>query len=446
MHQRFTLFATVAAALSVVSVSRAQTPVRNVDLISNWPAPLYWQPPASNSEGGNIHRARIRESAVEPMAASQSTIGSPALFVAMVPCRVVNTRDRPAGPFGGPAFAGGETRTYAFPSSPDCPNIPVSAVAYSVNIAVLPQPTGSPMYWLTAWNAGAAKPLASTLNDYAGLITSNSAVVPTGIDPTLGPGSISVFVHDSTHVLIDINGYYLASDAHSNTAIGGGALSKNTGGKNNTAVGYAALSLNTVGNNNTAIGVQALAAVTGSNNFAIGYNAGNQVTGGSENVLIANQGDAADNGVIRIGDPLNQTTTFISGIHGVTTGNAAIPVVVDGNGQLGTASSSRSTKQDIEDMGDTTGTIMSLHPVRFHYKAWGPDSEMQYGLVAEDVAEVAPDLVARTPQGEIMTVYYDKVNAMVLHQVQEQQRLIEKQNALIQQLESRIAELENRDQ
>ena len=69
MHQRVTLLATFAAALSVVSVSRAQVPVRNVDLISNWQAPLYWQPPVSNSEGA-IHKGRIRESAVEPMAAA----------------------------------------------------------------------------------------------------------------------------------------------------------------------------------------------------------------------------------------------------------------------------------------------------------------------------------------------------------------------------------------
>ena len=96
-------------------------------------------------------------------------------------------------------------------------------------------------------------------------------------------------------------------------------------------------------------------------------------------------------------------------------------------------------------MGDTTETIMSLHPVQFHYKVDGPDSSMQYGLIAEDVAKVAPDLIERDTKGEILTVHYEKVNAMVLNQVQEQQRLIEKQNALIQQLESRIAELENRD-
>jgi hypothetical protein len=492
MHQSVTLLATVAAALGAVSVSQAQTPVQNVDLISNWQAPLYWQPPVRNSEGA-IHRGRIRESAVEPMAAAGSNLGLPAVFVAMTPCRIVETRVASYAPnYGPPAYQAGETRQYALPASPKCLGIPANAVAFSINVAVVPNPLGTPIRWLTIWDTGSPQPQATTLNDYSGIITSNSAVVPAGAG-----GSISVFVKDGpTDVLIDINGYYLpsadlarntelglnalainagtnntavGSDAlvanttgttntavgsetmiqnttgQGNTAIGVGTLAANTTGGQNTAIGNTALAHNTTGSANTAIGNGALAGLTsGDNNFAIGFHAGQLATGGTFNLFIANQGQAGDTNLTRIGDA-NQHEIFISGIHGVTTGGAAVPVLVDANGQLGTASSSRSTKQDIEDMGDTTGTIMSLHPVRFHYKAWGPDSEMQYGLIAEDVADVAPDLVARTPKGEIMTVYYDKVNAMVLNQVQEQHRLIEKQNTLIQQLESRIAELENRD-
>jgi hypothetical protein len=172
------------AALTVVPLSMAQVPAVDIDQIANWPAPLWWQASVRNSEGA-IHSGRIRESAVEPVAATAATPPLPAVFVAMTPCRVVNTRD-PVGPSGGPAFAGGETRTYAFPSSGTCPGIPASALAYSVNIAVLPQPPLSQMKWLTAWNAGSPKPFASTLNDYSGQITSNSAVVPTGTDPILG--------------------------------------------------------------------------------------------------------------------------------------------------------------------------------------------------------------------------------------------------------------------
>jgi septal ring factor EnvC (AmiA/AmiB activator) len=145
-------------------------------------------------------------------------------------------------------------------------------------------------------------------------------------------------------------------------------------------------------------------------------------------------------------------------------------VVIDANGQLGTTSSSRRFKTDIADMGDTTETLMSLRPVQFRYIAHGPDSPLQYGLIAEEVAEIAPELVAHDANGEIQTVFYDKVNAMLLNQVQTQQREIETQKAqieaqkaelqsqfqsqlqsqkeqftgLISQLESRLAELESR--
>jgi hypothetical protein len=118
-----------------------------------------------------------------------------------------------------------------------------------------------------------------------------------------------------------------------------------------------------------------------------------------------------------------QSQFFASGIRGITTGNPdAIPVVMDSKGQLGTASSSRRVKRDIEDMGDTTEAVLALRPVRFRYQAHGPDSPVQYGLIAEEVAEVAPELVARDKDGRIETVYYDKVNAMLLNEVQKLHR------------------------
>jgi hypothetical protein len=151
----------------------------------------------------------------------------------------------------------------------------------------------------------------------------------------------------------------------------------------------------------------------------------------------------------RIGTAGAQARTFIAGIRGVTTVSAdSTWVMIDSNGQLGTVNSSRTLKRDIRDMGDTTGAIMGLRPVRFRYKMHGPDSPQQYGLVAEEVAEVAPNLVARKPDGEIETVYYDKVYAMMLNQVQTQQRLIESQKRELAQqkkeFESRLAELESR--
>jgi hypothetical protein len=100
-------------------------------------------------------------------------------------------------------------------------------------------------------------------------------------------------------------------------------------------------------------------------------------------------------------------------------------------------SSSRLVKRDIHDMRDTTATIMGLHPVEFRYWAHGPDAPVQFGLIAEEVAGIAPELVAHKTDGEIETVYYDKVNAMLLNEVQKLHRLNEK-------LESRIVDLENR--
>jgi hypothetical protein len=133
----------------------------------------------------------------------------------------------------------------------------------------------------------------------------------------------------------------------------------------------------------------------------------------------------------------------MAGIRGATTGNAdAIPVVIDSAGQLGTVSSSRRVKTDIADMGDTTETLMSLRPVQFRYTAHGPDSPLQYGLIAEEVAEVAPELVAHKAGGEIETVFYDKVNAMLLNEVQKLHRENAALAETLRKLESRLAGLE----
>lgn len=232
-----------------------------------------------------------------------------------------------------------------------------------------------------------------------------------------------------------------------NTATGVAALGANSTGTENTATGGRALQMSTAGVANTAVGASALGTlVTGSNNTALGAYAGSTTTTGSFNVFIANQGLVADSNLIRIGDS-NQMATFIAGISGTTTGLAgALPVVIDANGQLGSVSSSRRVKRDIADMGDTTETLMSLRPVQFRYIAHGPDSPLQYGLIAEEVAEVAPELVARKANGEVETVFYDKVNAMLLNQVQEQQRSLQDQEKTIDQLKSQNESLKERSE
>ena len=222
------------------------------------------------------------------------------------------------------------------------------------------------------------------------------------------------------------------------------ALQSNTTGFNNTASGLAALLSNTTGGNNTASGLGALFGnTTGSANIAVGINAGANLTTGSNNIHIGNAGAAAESNTIRIGTTVTQTSTFIAGIRGVTTAGAAIPVLVDTNGQLGTASSSRRVKDDIAAMGGASGVLMKLRPVTFHYKTdRNPKGRtLQYGLVAEEVAEVAPGLVAHSADGRIETVYYQFLAPMLLNEYQRQQRTIRAQTARIAALEKQSMEI-----
>jgi hypothetical protein len=235
-----------------------------------------------------------------------------------------------------------------------------------------------------------------------------------------------------------------------NTAIGWSALEANTGTAN-TASGGLALSANTSGNNNTSYGYHALIQnVTGSNNIAVGANAGMNVLS-SNNIHIGTVGSTSDTGTIRIGgnatlgDPATQSAFFAAGIRGVQTGNAdAVPVLIDSNGQLGTISSSRRYKEDIQDMGDASGGLLRLRPVTFRYKKPFDDGSkpVQYGLIAEEVAKVYPDLVSRSADGQIETVKYQLLDSMLLNELQRQNATITAQKEQIRSLEERLAKVE----
>ncbi len=230
-----------------------------------------------------------------------------------------------------------------------------------------------------------------------------------------------------------------------NTAIGATALFQNTVGNRNIAVGSQALLNNTAGGSNTAIGYLALSNnVSGNSNIAIGFQAGNGVTG-SNNIHIGNAGLGGDNAFIRIGTPGTHTAFFTAGIRGVTTGsNDAIPVVIDSNGQLGTVSSSRRFKEDIEDMGGASDGLMRLRPVTYRYKQPFADGSkpIQYGLIAEEVDEVYPELVAHSADGKIETVKYQVLDSMLLNEVQRQQAEIRKLEQQNQSLQERLAKIE----
>jgi hypothetical protein len=230
-----------------------------------------------------------------------------------------------------------------------------------------------------------------------------------------------------------------------NTAFGVNALRNNLDGTNNTATGVASMNSNLAGHNNTAYGYQALTSVTtGDNNIGIGSGGGSALTTGNNNIDFGNTGLPDDFNTIRIGSG-SQTKTFIAAIRGTTTGIAnAIPVLIDSNWQLGTVSSSIRFKEDVRDMAETSTRLMQLRPVTFRYKTHrGQSGATQFGLIAEEVEDVMPELVARSADGEVETVMYHELPAMLLNELQKDRRTIERQQAHIEDLKARLERLES---
>jgi hypothetical protein len=209
-----------------------------------------------------------------------------------------------------------------------------------------------------------------------------------------------------------------------NSAFGQGALALNTTGGSNSAFGISALISNTTGAFNSAFGISALGSLTsGDSNTAIGTGAGFNLTTGSNNIYLGNAGLASESNTIRIG--LGQTAAFMAGINGATSASGTA-VFVNGVGQLGTTTSSRRFKDEIADMGGKSDLLMKLRPVSFYYKPEYDDTHTrQYGLVAEEVAQVSPELVVFDKDGAPQTARYHFVNAMLLNEVQKQRQLIE---------------------
>jgi hypothetical protein len=179
---------------------------------------------------------------------------------------------------------------------------------------------------------------------------------------------------------------------------------------------------------------------TGSFNTALGDNAGFNLTTGSNNIDIGNAGVAGEAKKIRIGTNGSQKNAYIAGISGVTVAGG-VGVIVDSSGHLGTVVSSERYKDEIKPMDKASEVILALKPVTFRYKPeLDPDGIPQFGLVAEQVEKVNPDLVARDDHGKPYTVRYEAVNAMLLneflkehHTVQELKSIVAKQEAAISQ-------------
>ena len=173
---------------------------------------------------------------------------------------------------------------------------------------------------------------------------------------------------------------------------------------------------------------------TGSSNIAVGSQAGANLTTGSNNIDIGALGVGGEANTIRIGRSGTQRKTFIAGIRGATVANG-VGVIVGTTGQLGTVVSSARFKEAIKPMDNASEAILALKPVTFRYKKeLDPDKIPQFGLIAEEVEKVNPDLVARDQEGKIMSVRYEAVNAMLLNEFLKEHKKVE-------QLESTIASL-----
>ena len=237
-----------------------------------------------------------------------------------------------------------------------------------------------------------------------------------------GNGALSINATGSTNTAT--GSFALASNAtgNTNTATGAHALLRNITGSNNTATGNFALVNNTTGIDNVATGFLALENnTTGSNNIAVGRTAGSLATTGDNNIYIGNNGVAAESNFIRIGDVGH--TAVLAGVQ-------VVPV------------SSRRFKEDIHDMGEASTSLMRLRPVSFRYKEQydAGDRRLHYGLIAEEVAEVYPELVVYDDQGRAKTVMYQQLPAIMLNELQKQHRQVQELTERLTRLEQVLTE------
>ena len=227
----------------------------------------------------------------------------------------------------------------------------------------------------------------------------------------------------SNNTAVGLNALLDDTTGDRNTAVGVSALQQNISGITNTAIGYQALLSDNTGGGNTAIGTDALASASGNANIAIGYGAGSAVTSADSVIAIGTPGANVSN------------SCYIGGIAGQTVGAGGTTCYVDNDGKLGVFLSARRFKTDIADMGTASEALLALRPVTFHYK---PELDKtgipQFGLVAEEVARVDPDLVTHNAKGELSTVRYEAVNAMLLNEFLKEHRKVQEQEARITQL------------
>jgi hypothetical protein len=252
-----------------------------------------------------------------------------------------------------------------------------------------------------------------------------------GADNT-ATGALALFhnVDGNSNTANGFEALFTNGAGHDNTACGDYALVSNIDGNYNTADGNAALFANEHGNQNTALGRNALSnLVSGDGNIALGSFAGANLTLGGSNVYIGMAGQAAETG-----------KTYIANIN--TTTETDDPVYVDTvTGLLGHLSSSRRYKEDIKPMDSASEAIYRLKPVTYRYKKeFVRTQSPAFGLIAEEVAQVNLNLVARNANGEPESVHYEMVNAMLLNEFLKEHKKVEEQQATISELKSTVAQ------
>jgi Chaperone of endosialidase len=409
------------------------------------------------------------------------------LYTSIQPCRIIDTR-LAGGPLAvgvdhqfdvvGVAAAGSLDGQGGNPAGCPIPGFlalppptaQVQAVAVNL-VAVGAAGAGN----LVAWPSDQPQPATSVLNyakasDLGFLNVANGVILPVRQDLQGGDLTVKAQVA-GTHLVADIVGYFsngsptqaqqslflgpgagnpAVTTGGYNTALGEIALGENTIGTVNTAVGWGALGFNAAGSSNTALGVEALIDNTsGSFNVAVGHYAGWALNTGDNNLYLANEGVGTESNTIRIGrvtpgtyNPSVHTATYIAGIDGATS-SSGTAVYVASNGQLGTLTSSRRFKEDVRDMGEASAGLLSLRPVTFHYKPGYDDGThlLQYGLIAEEVAEVFPDLVQRDAAGQPVAIRYHMLDSMLVNELQKQNAKIAEQSARLAEQDVAIARL-----
>lgn len=225
-----------------------------------------------------------------------------------------------------------------------------------------------------------------------------------------------------------------------NTAVGAYAEMENSSGYENVAVGYNSLSTNTTGVYNTAAGLSALEPATGSYNIAIGAEAGSYTGSGNYNIEIGATGGPTDSNVIRIGTAGQQNAAYIQGAYGVEVGSSSNVVVIDNIGHLGTYGSAERFKTDVKSMPPDEHRIERLRPVTFRLKN-DPTGPLHYGLIAEEVAKVDPNLVFRSQRDRIDGVHYEELTPILLKEVQRQRSESTADDSRLSNLESQLTQL-----